>query len=139
MSEPLERVFDIYLKLTHKDEITELQRVIITVQDFLDEVNNGGLGLYLTNQTARDAHLIIPALTQIGAHEMSQIVQKGFDLVFPDGLPASEQEIASIAFNRNPSIDINFGGAIYKLHEYKILGELLETFIKRHPEEFEHL
>jgi hypothetical protein len=69
------------------DDLSELDRVLITIWTLEAEVNNGGFHQYYFNSAGDWAHYAPVALRAIGAHTMADIVEHANALFGSNGPP----------------------------------------------------
>jgi hypothetical protein len=73
---------------TNFDELSERDKILVTIWGLEADVNNGGFDQYFFNGSGDQAHFAPEALERIGASEMAAIVRKANSLFGENGPPA---------------------------------------------------
>jgi hypothetical protein len=113
------------------------QKVFSSVWAVESEVNNGGFSQYFLNSSAETAAFVADALDTIGAPKTADICRRAIDCSFSGRLPATAEEISSLAaeFSENIRAQLETLDAEFFTYPHD-LTELLYAYVSRHPEEF---
>lgn len=69
------------------DELSERDRVLVTIWGLEADVNNGGFHQYFSNSSGNQAHYAEAALRRIGADAMARIVSRATPIFGTSGVP----------------------------------------------------
>lgn len=116
---------------------SESQKVFSSVWALESEVNNGGFSQYFLNSSAETAAFVAKALDAIGAPRTADICRRAVERAFPDGLPATTEEISSAAADFSDELLAELDSVDREFFAYPHdLTELLYDYVCRHPDEF---
>ena len=74
------------------DELSETDKILVTIWGIEAEVNNGGFDQYYFNGAGDQAYYAPTALAAIGARQMAEIASRANALFGPEGPPRSWEE-----------------------------------------------
>lgn len=113
------------------------QKVFSSIWAVESEVNNGGFSQYFLNSSAETATFVATALDTIGAPKTADICRRAVESAFPDGLPASANEIslAAAAFSDELLTEMDALDGEFLAYPHDLTALLFE-YVCRHPEEF---
>lgn len=74
------------------DQLSEIDRILVTIWWIEAEVNNGGFDQYYFNSAGNEAYFAPVALAMIGAHRMSEIAVEANARFGSDGPSRSREE-----------------------------------------------
>jgi hypothetical protein len=113
------------------------QKVFSSIWTVESEVNNGGFSQYFLNSSAETAAFVAHAMDTIGAAKAADICRRAVDRAFPDGLPATANEISSAAADFSDELLAQLDAIDREFLAYPDdLTDLLFAYVSRHPEEF---
>jgi len=113
------------------------QKVFSSVWAVESEVNNGGFSQYFLNSSAETAPFIAEALDTIGATKTATICRRAVERAFPNGLPATPNEISSAAAEFPDELLADLDDIDGEFLAYpNDLTDLLFAYVCSHPEEF---
>jgi hypothetical protein len=113
------------------------QKVFSSIWAVESEVNNGGFSQYFLNSSAETATFVAKALDSIGAPKTADICRRAVERAFPDGLPATANEISSAAADFSDELLAELDAIDTEFLAYPHdLTDLLFGYVGRHPEEF---
>jgi hypothetical protein len=113
------------------------QKVFSSIWAVESEVNNGGFSQYFLNSSAETATFVAKALDTVGAPKTADICRRAVERAFPDGLPATANEISSAAADFSDELLAELDAIDSEFLAYPHdLTELLYGYVVNHPEEF---
>jgi hypothetical protein len=113
------------------------QKVFSSIWAVESEVNNGGFSQYFLNSSAETASFVAQALDTIGAPKTADICRRAVERAFPDGLPATANEISSTAVDFSDDLLAGLDALDREFFAYPHgLTDLLFGYVCSHPEEF---
>jgi Domain of unknown function (DUF4375) len=123
-------------------ELSEPRQVFVATWDLWQGVNFDGLCIYFHNKTY-SLRFAVQALTAIGAHATAATVSKAISLVFPNGIPESDDfiraEAERIYFHDPEAFQIREALAELK-SEFDLDPDrvplLMFDFVRKYPAEF---
>jgi hypothetical protein len=116
------------------------QKVFTAIWEVEAEVNNGGFSQYFLNSSAESAAFVGQALETIGASKTADICRRATLAAFPNGLPATPEEISSTAADFSEETLEKLEPLDQEFFAYpNNLTDLLFAYVSKHPEEFGEL
>ena len=113
------------------------QKVFSAIWAVESEVNNGGFSQYFSNSSAETASFVETALDSIGAPKTADICKRAIACAFPNGLPATEEDISSAAADFSDEVLEALEPLDQEFFAYpQDLTGLLFAYVSKHPEEF---
>jgi hypothetical protein len=113
------------------------QKVFSSIWAIESEVNNGGFSQFFLNGSAETVPFVADALDTIGALRTAAICRRAVERAFPDGLPATPDEISSSSAEFSDDLLAELDAIDREFLAYPDnLTDLLFAYVCRHPEEF---
>lgn len=68
------------------DELNDVENIILAIEAFEREINNGGFSQFFYNSSVEYAPIIVSSLKAIGCHEMASLAQKSLEILGVESL-----------------------------------------------------